>query len=325
MRNVTVQAYETVSLNKYWGRRDDKLFLPTKSSLAVPLSELKTVSTLSFSDSPIDSISFNWKDVSPIYKKKIVNFLDCFRNLYGINKHFNVVMTTPKDCELISNASGFASLSLGLNEICQLGLSKKEISILARKAAGMAARSVCGGFVLWHRGRRIDGMDCFAEPISELGDWKDLHIIIAAVEKNHKNTSLSQDMQTTVKTSPSYKKWIEISNRRLSRTIDAIKARRFSELGELVEADCNDMTQSFLDSSPRLDYFIPTSFEVMNTVKNLREHGIDAYFTTDAGPHVKILCLKNNVGKVKSAIGKIRGVSKIVDCTISCNPQIVSY
>ena len=44
-------------------------------------------------------------------------------------------------------------------------LDRRELSILARRGSGSAARSIFGGFVEMHRGERADGEDAFAEPI----------------------------------------------------------------------------------------------------------------------------------------------------------------
>ena len=46
MEKTIVKTNANIALIKYWGKRDEKLFLPTKSSLSVCLDTLSTVSTI---------------------------------------------------------------------------------------------------------------------------------------------------------------------------------------------------------------------------------------------------------------------------------------
>ena len=85
MQKVTVQANANIALIKYWGKRDEKLFLPTKSSLSVTLSGLKTITTVCKTEKlKEDEIYINGYLAPHIVKENIVNFLDLFRNHYRI-------------------------------------------------------------------------------------------------------------------------------------------------------------------------------------------------------------------------------------------------
>ena len=59
MNMITVEANANIALIKYWGKRDEKLFLPTKSSLSVTLSGLKTTTTIYDLSQSKDEISIN--------------------------------------------------------------------------------------------------------------------------------------------------------------------------------------------------------------------------------------------------------------------------
>jgi diphosphomevalonate decarboxylase len=46
----------------------------------------------------------------------------------------------------------------------------------------------------------------------------------------------------------------------------------------------------------------------METVRRLRQAGMQAYFTIDAGPHVKVLCAANDAERVEPALAATPGV-----------------
>jgi diphosphomevalonate decarboxylase len=54
--------------------------------------------------------------------------------------------------------------------------------------------------------------------------------------------------------------------------------------------------------------------EVMEAVQNMRSQGIEAYFTMDAGPNVKVLCLPEDEQKVYDQLKQIPSVKKIFTC-----------
>jgi diphosphomevalonate decarboxylase len=50
---------------------------------------------------------------------------------------------------------------------------------------------------------------------------------------------------------------------------------------------------------------------VMNAVRDLRRQGLQAYFTLDAGPHVKVLCQSKDALVLKKELERIPGILKI--------------
>lgn len=53
--------------------------------------------------------------------------------------------------------------------------------------------------------------------------------------------------------------------------------------------------------------FNRSPFEIMDAVRELRENGIPAYFTMDAGPNVKVICERENENIVAD---KLSGLAK---------------
>ncbi len=316
MKKIIIFANSNIALIKYWGKRDETLFLPTKSSLSVCLSDLSTKTFITFSDS--DEIIINGVDYSYKENNKILDFLNLFRATYNIKKYFNIVSENsfPIAAGLASSASGFAALAQSLNQICHLKLSQKELSILSRKGSGSACRSIYKGFVLWSKGNKIDGSDSYAKKIFDSDHWQDLRILVAIVDSKKKKISSRDAMKASVETSPLYKKWIEESEKNISQMIQAIKNKKLKKVGEIAEKDCLQMHETIRTSRPKIEYFQDATYTIINCIKNLRKIGISCYFTIDAGPNVKILCLEDNSTRIKDIIKSIDGVQDVIVCSV---------
>ena len=325
MPSVTVTTNANIALLKYWGKRDENLFLPTKSSCALTVSELKTTTTLSFSAELMkDTIAINEHPATEKSHTSIVRFLDQFRKQNRINNYFTITTHNnfPTAAGLASSSSGFAALAIGLNKLCELKKPMSEVSILARQGSGSAARSVYGGFTLWHQGQRPDGSDSYAEQLFDEHHWPELRIIIAVVSNQEKEISSRDGMCMTIATSPYYQQWLNESAQRTISLVEAFKNKDLHHLGMLVEADWTGMHQSMTTTQPSLNYWTQASYAIINTVKQLRSQNIACYFTTDAGPHVIMLCTAKDVEKIKSLLNDIDEVINVMTCTIAGDPII---
>jgi len=318
MNKITVQANANIALIKYWGKRDQNLFLPTKSSLSVTLSGLTTITSIEFNSKNYDEIVINNHPVPKKSKEKIVKFLNLFRKSYNIKNYFkiNTKNEFPTAAGLASSASGFVALSYALNKICNLNLTKKELSILTRRASGSAARSVFGGFAIWHKGQKIDGSDSYAEQLFPQDYWPDFCVLVAVVNDQEKKVSSRDAMQITVKTSPFYDEWVQSSEQKIPEMIKAIKERDLKTVGLLAESDCLDMHKTMQTSIPAINYWQPETIDIMNVVKKLRDNGIDCYFTIDAGPNVKILCLRKDLEDIKKSVQAVGAVKQFIVCGV---------
>jgi len=320
MNSATAKACANIALIKYWGKRNEDLMLPTKSSLSVSLEALSTVTNVSFSD--LDRLLINGINVEGDALAKLVKFLNKFRQKFGINKYFTVESSNnfPTAAGLASSSSAFAALAQALNNLCSLNLDKKELSMIARLGSGSASRSVYGGFVVWCKGSMDDGSDCFAEQLFDAAHWPEFRIIVVVVQSAQKKISSSNGMQITVATSKSYKDWILRSELRLNDMIESIKQKDLAAVGTLAELDCLEMHQIMQDSSPSINYFNEKTVAVMAFVKCLREFGIKCFFTIDAGPNVKIITDVSNQEIVLDKLKTIDGIEQvIVSNTISQN------
>jgi len=47
---------------------------------------------------------------------------------------------------------------------------------------------------------------------------------------------------------------------------------------------------------------------IMHSIMDWRDEGLEAYFTMDAGPQVKVLCLEKDVEELKKRLSEIEGI-----------------
>ena len=318
MKKITVQANANIALIKYWGKRDESLFLPTKSSLSVALDRLTTVTNIEKINKLEDEVVLDGIFLDDSKKIKVVRFLDLFRKKYGIKYFFKINSENkfPTGAGLASSASGFASLAYGLAKLCNLNLSKKELSILARRGSGSASRSLDGGFVIWKKGKEIDGSDSYAQQLFDENHWKEFCVLVVVVCDKSKKISSRDAMQTTVKTSPSYQDWLDKSEKRIIDIETAIKNKDFRMVGKLAEDDCLDMHRTMQDSRPSINYWQPATLKIIQLVRDLRAEGVDCFFTIDAGANVKILCLNKDVNFIQSRVKEFKEVKNTILCRV---------
>ncbi|MFH1832252.1 MAG: diphosphomevalonate decarboxylase [bacterium] len=328
MRTVTVHTHPNIALIKYWGKRDEQLMLPAKSSFSVSLSPLETVTSIHINNSGKDeiNISWLWNNEEQASVQPILDYLNFFRKKFALNNYFtiNTHNSFPTQAGLASSASGFAAIAMGLNTLCSLNLNKQKLSILARHGSGSACRSIYGGFTLWNKGEKPDGSDSYAKQIFPPDYWPEFRVIIAIVDTGKKPISSRAGMQLTAQTSPLYNHWITESEQRIKQIIHAIKNKDIVQVGELIESDWYGMLSTMLTTNPKIDYRLQATHDIIDIVKNLREkENLHTYFTTDAGPNVKIICLEQDTQIVVSHLKELKSVINIIECSIAQEPTII--
>jgi diphosphomevalonate decarboxylase len=298
MKSTIIKTNPNIALIKYWGKRDESLFLPTKSSISFTLgSSLQnfvTTTKISIIENESDKVILNNNKVE---SQKITRFLNLFRKLYQVNDKFKIesLNSFPTSAGLSSSSSGFAALASGLNNLYNLNLNKKELSILARQGSGSACRSIHNGFVMWHKGNNIDGSDSYAKQIFDKNHWPEFKMYVVVVNKNKKKVSSSLGMQQTMKSCNFYNQWIKYSENKIPEMINAISKKDICKVGEIAETDCLQMHFCMQTTKPSINYWTTKTLEIINKVIELRKQGIPCYFTIDAGPNVKIITLSKYI------------------------------
>lgn len=308
---ASARAGSNIALVKYWGKRDSALNLPATGSLSITLDGLVTETTVrAASRAGSDRLIINGQDAD---SDRISPFIDLFRAMAGTEQRFVVESSNsfPTAAGLASSASAFAALAVAMDAVLDLGLPSERLSELARRGSGSAARSIFGGFVEMQRGQRDDGRDSIAIPLASVDHWP-LRLVIAVTSTRAKSVSSTQGMNHTVATSAYYPAWIEQVGQDLERARSAIAARDFAGLAEAAEASALAMHASAMAARPGVIYFSPATLACIQAVRELRDTGCAVFFTVDAGPQLKAVCLPDDEAIVASTLSGVSGVQRLI-------------
>jgi len=312
---TTARACANIALVKYWGKRDKALNLPAAGSLSLTLEALTTTTSVDFDDAlSADEFVLNGEVVLGQGIARLEDWLDIVRAAAGISSHARVVSDNnfPTASGLASSASAYAALAVAASNAAGLELSEQQLSVLARRGSGSAARSIYGGLVVMHAGSLVDGSDAYAEPIAWDESWP-LRMVIAVVGGGVVKKDSSRDaMQHCADTSPLYRGWLDSVPGDIEAARQAIAATDVAALGEVAEASALAMHAAAIASRPGIMYWQPPTLACMQAIRDLRADGAAAYFTMDAGPHVKVLTEATHVDAVRTALTQVPGVTDVL-------------
>ena len=308
------RACANIALVKYWGKRPGPLNVPAAGSLSLSLDALVTTTQVTFdAGMPSDELVLGGALAQPGELARVSQLLDLVRARAGIRARARVISRNefPTASGLASSASGFAALAVAAAAAAGLTLAPRELSILARRGSGSAARSVLGGFVRMHAGHADDGSDSFAEPLaSSLIDR--VRMVIAIVGGGAPKSHGSRDAMThTAETSPLYRAWLELVPRDLAAAEAALATGDLEALGAITEGNALAMHAVTMAARPAVIYWQPTTLAALAEVRALRAAGRAAWATMDAGPHVKVLTTASEAADVAAALREIAGVTAV--------------
>lgn len=313
-KRATAIASPNIAFIKYWGNRDSALRLPANASLSMTLSNLHTNTTVIFDDRlEADQIEINGNPASEEAASRVTSHLDLIRTLSGLPYFASISSQSnfPAGAGIASSASAFAALTAAASKAAGLDLDKKQLSILARRGSGSAARSIFGGFVQLFSGEVNE--DGFAEQFAPAEHWH-LVDLIAVVTKEHKSTGSSAG-HLLAPTSPIQDVRVQDAGRRLEICKNAILQQDFQTLAQIVELDSNLMHSVMMTSDPPLLYVEPESISVMKHITRWREDGLSACYTIDAGPNVHCICSFEDSHEVERQLRSIDGIIDIYRCS----------
>ncbi len=322
---VTAKANSNIALIKYWGKRDASLNLPAVGSISVTLDGLSTQTSVWFKTGlGKDRLLLNGTEESGLALDRVSRFLNIIRMRAGTSLKAFVESSNnfPTAAGLASSASAFAALAVASSKAAGLTLTEAELSELSRRGSGSAARSIFGGFVEMHRGEKPDGSDSIAEPLADKAFW-DLRLLIAVTSEKAKTTDSTSGMTQSKASSPYYPVWVDTAEADLAEMRSVLLAKDFQKVGEISEYSCLKMHALAQSGRPGVVYWNGATVKVMHAVRELRQSGIPVYFTIDAGPQVKVLCLPENEQVVNEMLQLIPGVLRIIKTRPGDGIQII--
>ena len=296
---TTAVAHPNIALLKYWGKQDAPGNLPATPSLSITLDGLTTTTTVA--EAGADRFSLNGQ---PAADAKVLRTLASWRRDQPIPPLAICSRNNfPTSAGLASSASGFAALATAVDAHCGLGLSKAEISELARRGSASAARSIHGGFVA------LAGPDWRAQQLLPSTAWP-LRVVVAIVATEPKAVPSTAGMERSRTTSPYFDAWVASAALDFAAMQQAVSAKDFPALADLAEASCLKMHALMLSSRPPLLYWNGATVECLRTIRELRAKGCQAFATVDAGPQVKAVCEPKHAERVEAALRRIDGVAE---------------
>jgi len=316
-RFATARALANVALVKYFGKRDTALNLPAAGSLSLTLEPLATVTSVSFEEGlEEDAVLLGGLAVPRDFAGRVSAFLDLVRRRAGLDHRARVDTDNsfPTAAGLASSASGFAALALASTAALGIEAGHRELSALARRGSGSAARSIPGGAVIWHAGREADGSDSFAESIAAPGELPPLRLVVGVSDPGPKALGSTAAMEHTRATSPYYRSWIETAAADLEDGMEAVRGGDLQRLGEIAERSALSMHAAAMAARPGVVFWSGATVEALHLVARLRKAGTGAWFTCDAGPQPKILCSYDDSESVSRELSQLPGIKDIIIC-----------
>lgn len=306
---ATAVANANIALIKYWGKADERLIIPRASSLSLTLDGLSTSTAVQFGASDADSLTIDGTTHRGTALDRVSAFIDIVREKAGINLPAKVVSTNtvPYGAGLASSASAFAALAGAACKAAGLDATPRELSRLARRGSGSACRSIFGGLVKWNAGH--DDESSYAEPVDS-GDM-DLVVIVVLISGEKKPISSREAMQRTIVTSPLYDAWIDSCQDDMDAALAAIRQGDVERLGKITEANSFGMHASMMASRPAVLYWLPETVAALNAVMSIRDGGLGAWSTMDAGPNVKVLADGRDAERVADELR-----NRLPDCEV---------
>ena len=312
---VTVRSYANIAIIKYWGKKKEKEMVPATSSISLTLENMYTETTLSPlpEDARADEFYINGQLQNEAEHKKMRKIIDRYRPEGAGFVRIDTKNNMPTAAGLSSSSSGLSALVKACNAYFQLGLDRKELALEAKFASGSSSRSFYGPLAAW---------DKDSGEIYPVKTGLKLAMIMLVLEDQKKPISSRDGMKLCVETSTTFDEWIRQSEQDYKDMLVHLKENDFEKVGVLTEKNALAMHATTKTANPPFSYLTDASYEAMDFVRQLREQGEACYFTMDAGPNVKVLCLEKDLEHLSELLGqryrlivsKTKDLSQDEDC-----------
>jgi diphosphomevalonate decarboxylase len=313
-------AQPNIALIKYWGKRDTVRNIPAAGSISLTLETLWTKMSVELREGArTDRFVVNASKSSAMQKRVSA----CLDRLLGPARPKADVASEsnfPIAAGLASSSSAFAALVMAASRAARLPDDTLSLARLAGGSSGSAARSFFEGIVeLDARDDEIDvSCICRAEA------WP-LCIVIAVTDAGPKAVGSGAAMILSAATSPFYDSWIARQDQDLETAREAVAARDFEKLASVSEYNCLKMHSVMWTSRPPVVYWNEATLNAMEAVRELQRNGVPVFFTIDAGPQVKAVCLPEARDTVEAALAVTKGVRQVIVSGLGSGARLLDY
>ena len=311
-----VRTSPNIALIKYWGKRNTIKNLPAVDSISITLDNLWTEMNVMFSsDLSNDELFINEKRQNNISRVK-----NCIDSILGEQRDYASIMSRcnfPISAGLASSSSSFSALVVAINSLMKKKWNTQLLANQAGSVSGSAARSILGGIVKLKNEPEKIRITQLLSP----NDWP-LRVVIAITDKKEKAISSSKAMKLSADTSPFYSSWVEDQNNDIKEANSFISKKDFEGLAAISEHNCMKMHSIMWTTRPSIVYWNATTIDCMQAIRDLQRNGESVFFTIDAGPQIKAICLPENEEKIAKKLNEIKGVQSIMTSGLGSGPII---
>ena len=311
-----VRTSPNIALIKYWGKRNTIKNLPAVDSISITLDNLWTEMNVIFSsDLSNDELFINEKKQNNISRVK-----NCIDSICGEQRDYASIMSRcnfPISAGLASSSSSFSALVVAINSLMKKKWNTQLLANQAGSVSGSAARSILGGIVKLNNEPEKIRITQLLSP----NDWP-LRVVIAITDKKEKAISSSKAMKLSADTSPFYSSWVEDQNDDIKEANSFITKKDFEGLASISEHNCMKMHSIMWTTRPSIVYWNATTIDCMQAIRDLQRNGESVFFTIDAGPQIKAICLPENEEKIAKKLNEIKGVQSIMTSGLGSGPII---
>lgn len=304
-------AHPNIALVKYWGKRPGCGNVPATPSLSITLDGLTTRTR-------VDAAAENSLEINGERRRdaKVAGLVAALRDEFALPAmRVTSCGNFPVGAGLASSASGFAALVTAVDETFSLGLPQSARAVWARRGSASAARSVFGGFVA------LDP-DAGAATVLDRDEWP-LEVVVAVTSDAAKAVSSTEGMTRSRNTSPFYGSWMQSTATDFDDACRAVHRRDFEALAATAEHSCLKLHALMLSTRPGLLYWNAATIDAMRAVRALRDAGTPVFFTIDAGPQVKAVCLPAAAATVADRLGELAGVKRVMRVGLGAGARLV--
>jgi len=308
---VKVKSYANIAIVKYWGKKDAEKMIPATSSISLTLNDMFTETEMEFiKDEDVkiavekemkngnckdkfwgmtDLFYLNGELQDSVHTEKISKVVDLFRENRNQKVKISTTNNMPTAAGLSSSSSGLSAIIKACNKIFEKNYTQSELAKISKFGSGSSSRSFFGPIAAW---------DKDTGEICEVKTDLKLAMIVLVLNENKKEISSRNGMELCAKTSTYFDEWVKQSE------IDFVNMKKYlaendlEKVGILTEENALRMHKTTETANPPFSYFNEKTYEAMDFVKNLRNNGEKCYFTMDAGPNVKVLCLEDDLEKL---------------------------
>ncbi|HEP1921418.1 TPA: diphosphomevalonate decarboxylase [Streptococcus pyogenes] len=294
---ITVTSYANIAIIKYWGKENQAKMIPSTSSISLTLENMFTTTSVSFLPDTATSDQFYINGVLQNDEEhtKISTIIDQFRQPGQAFVKMETQNNMPTAAGLSSSSSGLSALVKACDQLFDTQLDQKALAQKAKFASGSSSRSFFGPVAAW---------DKDSGAIYKVETDLKMAMIMLVLNAAKKPISSREGMKLCRDTSTTFDEWVEQSAIDYQHMLTYLKTNNFEKVGQLTEANALAMHATTKTANPPFSYLIKESYQAMEAVKELRQEGFACYFTMDAGPNVKVLCLEKDLAQLAERLGK---------------------